>query len=233
MRYRDHFSKEQTHSTCKFVPDAESDDDDDEDLVSCIVGWKKLEPTALPAASLPRAATPQPLEPASSAASSAVGDDEAGSSEAHAASTPPESSAATGYRPVMNAKGKRAPKKGMKPLKRGAPSTAPVQDGSPKRPNTPEFAASRPPTPLGTGAHAYAAPPQRVATPMPPRPSKRPGSPASSSPRHRPLPPRSGLTLNARRPLPTSPLAQAPPTAQQLDRPPAPTSRRPPAADGY
>jgi hypothetical protein len=232
MRYRDHFSKEQTHSTCKFVPDAESDDDDDEDLVSCIVGWKKLEPTALPAASLPRAATPQPLEPASSAASSAVGDDEAGSSEAHAASTP--TPAAGGGHAKIQSKGKhRGSREGKKLLKRGAPSTAPVQDGSPKRQNTPEFVASRPPTPLGTGAHAYAAPPQRVATPMPPRPSKRPGSPASSSPRHRPLPPRSGLTLNARRPLPISPLAQAPPTAQQLDRPPAPTSRRPPAADGY
>jgi hypothetical protein len=159
MRYRDHFAIEQTHSTCKFVPDAESDDDDDEDLVSCIAGWKKLEPTALPAALLPRAATPQPLEPASSAASSAVGDDEAGSSEAHAASTP--TPAASGGHAKSHTKGKRAPKKGMRPLKRGAPSTAPVQDGSPKRPNTPEFAASRPPTPHGTGAHAYAALPQR------------------------------------------------------------------------
>ena len=230
MRCRDHFAEEQTHSMRKFVLDAESDKDDEDDLVSCIAGWKKLKPTALPAASLPRAATPQPLEPASSAASSAVGDDEAGSSEAHAASTP--TPAASGGHAKSHTKGKRAPTKGMKPLKRGTPSTPPEQDGSPKRPNTPEYAASRPPTPLGTGAHAYVTLPQRVATPMPPRPSKRPGSPASSSPRHRPLPPRSGLTLNARRPLPISPLAQAPPTALQLDRPPAPTSRRPPATDG-
>ena len=236
MRCRDHFVDEKAHTTRKGVLDAESDDDDEDDLVSSIVGWKKLKPTAMPAASLPRAATPQPLDPASSAASSAVGDDEAGSSEAHAASGDAASTpdpAADARRSKTHMRSKRCPKRGMKPLKRGAPSTPPEQDGSPKRPNTPEYAASRPPTPPGTGAHAYATLPQRVATPMPPRPSKRPGSPASSSPRHRPLPPRSGLTLNARRPLPISPLAQAPPTAQQLDRPPAPTSRRPPAADGH
>jgi hypothetical protein len=236
MRRRDHFVDEKTHTMRKGVLDAESDDDDEDDLVSSIVGWKKPKPTALPAASLPRAATPQPLDPASSAASSAVGDDEAGSSEAHAASGDAASTpapAADARRSKINMKSKhRGPRLDKKTLKRGAPSTAPVQDGSPKRQNTPEFAASRPPTPLGTGAHAYAAHPQRVATPMPPRPSKRPGSPASSSPRHRPLPPRSGLTLNARRPLPISPLAQAPPTAQQLDRPPAPTSRRPPTSSG-
>jgi hypothetical protein len=157
MRCSDHFAEEQTHSMCKGALDTESDDDEDEDLVSCIAGWTKLEPTVQPAASLPRDATPQPLEPASSAASSAVGDDEAESSAAasgDAASTP--TPAASGGHAKSHTKGKRAPKKGMRPLKRGAPSTAPVQDGSPKRPNTPEFAASRPPTPLGTGAHAYA-----------------------------------------------------------------------------
>jgi hypothetical protein len=76
----------------------------------------------------------------------------------------------------------RGPRLDKKTLKRGAPSTPPEQDGSPKRPNTPEYAASRPPTPPGTGAHAYDTLPQRVATPMPPRPSKRPGSPAGASP---------------------------------------------------
>ena len=169
---------------CKGALDTEADDDDDEDLVSCIAGWSKLEPTVQPAASPPRDAVPQPLEPASSAVPSAVGDDEAESSAAasgDAASTP--TPAASGGHAKSHTKGKRAPKKGMRLLKRVAPSTAPVQDGSPKRQNTPEFASSRPPTPLGTGAHAYAAPPQRVATPMSPRPSKRPGSPASSSPR--------------------------------------------------
>ena len=179
---------------CKGALDTEADDDDDEDLVSCIAGWSKLEPTVQPAASPPRDAVPQPLEPASSAVPSAVGDDEAESSAAasgDAASTP--TPAASGGHAKSHTKGKRAPKKGMRPLKRGAPSTAPVQDGSPKRPNTPEFAASRPPTPLNTGAHAYAALPQRVTTPMPPptfettRLSRRriatpPATPASAEP---------------------------------------------------
>jgi hypothetical protein len=183
MRCRDHFVDEKTHSMCKGVLDAEPDDDDDEDLVSCIVGWKKPKPTALPAASLPRAATPQPLEPASSAASSAVGDDEAGSSEAHAASG--DAAANTSQSPPMQdshlPNARRRGKQTARPSKRRSMHATDEQDNSPKRPNTPEFAASRPPTPLGTGAHAYAALPQRVATPMPPRPSKRAGSPASSS----------------------------------------------------
>ena len=114
MRCSDHFPEEQTHSMCKGALDTESDDDEDEDLVSCIAGWTKLEPTVQPAASLPRDATPQPLEPASSAASSAVGDDEAESSAAasgDAASTP--TPAASGGHAKSHTKGKRAPKKGM------------------------------------------------------------------------------------------------------------------------
>ena len=43
MRCRDHFAEEQTYTMYKGVLDAESDDDED-DLVSCIAGWKKLKP---------------------------------------------------------------------------------------------------------------------------------------------------------------------------------------------